>query len=148
MIRTTLVAVAILLAAPAYAQSVRVISGGGIEHVYGPGGQLLDDDALRTRNERAEKELQAKRTERERAARQAEAEAEYERQKALADQAAADYEQIQLFGSPGLLPYGRVRVRQKPRTQYRSTTERPIAPSSGGFKRAEPVDPCAGVCLE
>ena len=44
------------LAAPAaYAQSVRVITG-DIEHIYGPGGQLLDDDALRARNERAEKD--------------------------------------------------------------------------------------------
>jgi hypothetical protein len=40
-------------AAPACAQSVRVITG-GIEHVYGPGAQILDDDALKARNERAE----------------------------------------------------------------------------------------------
>jgi hypothetical protein len=40
-------------AAPAYAQSVRVITG-GIEHVYGPGARILDDDALKARNERAE----------------------------------------------------------------------------------------------
>jgi len=42
------------LAAPAYAQSVRVITG-DIEHIYGHGGQLLDDDALTARNERAER---------------------------------------------------------------------------------------------
>jgi hypothetical protein len=48
-----LIVAAIGLAAPAYAQSVRVISG-DIEHIYGPGGKLLDDDALRARNERAE----------------------------------------------------------------------------------------------
>jgi hypothetical protein len=72
------------MAAPAYAQ-VKVITG-GIEHVYGPGGQLLDDDALKARNERAEKELQVKR---DKAARQEEADAESKRQKALADQAAA-----------------------------------------------------------
>jgi hypothetical protein len=84
MFRTTLVAVAIAMAAPAYAQ-VKVITG-GIEHVYGPGGQLLDDDALKARNERAEKELQVKR---DKAARQEEADAESKRQKALADQAAA-----------------------------------------------------------
>jgi hypothetical protein len=41
------------LVAPAYAQSVRVING-DIEHIYGSGGQLLDDDALTARNERAE----------------------------------------------------------------------------------------------
>jgi hypothetical protein len=47
-----LIVAAMGLSAPAYAQSVRVITG-DIEHVYGPGGQLLDDDALRARNERA-----------------------------------------------------------------------------------------------
>jgi hypothetical protein len=38
---------------------VRVISG-AIEHVYGPGGQLLDDGDLQARNQRAS-ELQAER---------------------------------------------------------------------------------------
>jgi hypothetical protein len=47
-----LIVAAMGLSAPAYAQSVRVITG-DVEHVYGPGGQLLDDDALRARNERA-----------------------------------------------------------------------------------------------
>jgi hypothetical protein len=51
---TFLIVAAMGLAAPAYAQSVRVITG-DIEHIYGPGGQLLDDDALRARNERAER---------------------------------------------------------------------------------------------
>jgi len=82
--RAVLIAACIGVAAPAYAQ-VRVITG-GIEHVYGTGGQLLDDDALRAQNERAERELQARR---DKAARQEEAEAESKRQKALADQAAA-----------------------------------------------------------
>jgi hypothetical protein len=49
-----LIFAAVGLAAPAYAQSVRVISG-DIEHIYGPGGQLLDDDALKARNESAER---------------------------------------------------------------------------------------------
>ena len=52
MFRTTLVAVAIAVAAPVYAQ-VRVITG-DIEHIYGPGGQLLDDEALQRQNERRE----------------------------------------------------------------------------------------------
>ena len=79
------------------------------EHIYGPGGQLLDDNVLRARNERAERELQVQRIERDMAARQEEADAEYERQKALADQAAAaDYEQI--LGSTGLLLRGPARV--------------------------------------
>jgi len=59
------------LAAPAYAQSVRVING-DIEHIYGSGGQLLDDDALTARNERAER---ARLREREDAQRQQELDA-------------------------------------------------------------------------
>ena len=51
-LRTTLVAVTIAVAAPAYAQ-VRVITG-DIEHVYGPGGQVLDDEALQRQNARRE----------------------------------------------------------------------------------------------
>ena len=116
------------LAAPAYAQSVRVISG-DIEHIYGPGGQLHDDDALRARNERAERDLQIKRIERGMALRQQEAEAEYERQRALADQAAAtDYEQMQRSGSTGLVLGGPARVGHfstRPRTQFRMGS-RPI----------------------
>ena len=52
MFRTTLVALAIAVAAPVHAQ-VRVITG-DIEHIYGPGGQLLDDEALQRQNERRE----------------------------------------------------------------------------------------------
>jgi hypothetical protein len=37
---------------PCFAQQVRVISG-DIQHVYGPGAQLLDDPDLQARNERA-----------------------------------------------------------------------------------------------
>jgi hypothetical protein len=59
------------LVAPAYAQSVRVING-DIEHIYGSGGQLLDDDALTARNERAER---ARLREREDAQRQQELDA-------------------------------------------------------------------------
>jgi len=52
MFRTTLVATAIAVAAPAYAQ-IRVITG-DVEHVYGQGGQLLDDEALQRQNARME----------------------------------------------------------------------------------------------
>ena len=52
--RAVLIAACFSLAAPAYAQ-VRVVTG-DIEHIYGPGGQLLDDDALRARNERIERD--------------------------------------------------------------------------------------------
>jgi hypothetical protein len=83
LLRTTLIAAALGFAAPAYAQ-VRVITG-DVEHVYGAGGQLLDDEELRAKNERAET---ARRLERDRR-RQEEADAEYLRLKAEADQAAA-----------------------------------------------------------
>jgi hypothetical protein len=123
-----LIVAAMGLAASASAQSVRVITG-DIEHIYGPGGQLLDDDALRARNERAERDLQIKRIERDMSLRQQEAEAEYERQRALADQAAAtDYEQMQRSGSTGLVLGGPARVGHfstRPRTQFRMES-RPI----------------------
>ena len=126
-----LIVAAMGLAAPAYAQSVRVITG-DVEHVYGPGGQLLDDDALRARNERAERDIQAKRIERDMALRQEEAEAEYERQRALADQAndaSGGYEQVQGAGSTGLLLGGPARVGHfstRPRTQFRIGSSRPV----------------------
>jgi hypothetical protein len=69
-----LIVAAIGLAAPAYAQSVRVITG-DIEHIYGPGGQLLDDDALKARNERAERAKILRLREREDAMRQQELDA-------------------------------------------------------------------------
>jgi hypothetical protein len=125
-----LIVVAMSLTAPAYAQSVRMISG-DIEHIYGSGGQLLDDDALRARNERAERDIQVKRIERDTALRQEEAEAEYERQRALADQAdpSGGYEQVQGAGSTGLLLGGPARVGHfstRPRTQFRIGSSRPI----------------------
>ena len=124
-----LIVAAMGLAAPAYAQSVRVITG-DIEHIYGPGGQLLDDDALRARNERAERDIQVKRIERDMALRQEEA--EYERQRALADQAndaSGGYEQVQGAGSTGLLLGGSARVGHfstRPRTQFRIGSSRPV----------------------
>ena len=125
-----LIVAAMGLAAPAYAQSVRVITG-DIEHIYGPGGQLLDDDALRARNERAERDIEVKRIERDMALRQEEAEAEYERQRALADQADASggYELVQGAGSTGLLLGGPARVGHfstRPRAQFRIGSSRPI----------------------
>ena len=110
-----LIVAAMGLVAPASAQSVRVITG-EVEHIYGPGGQLLDDDA---------------RIERDIALRQEEAEAEYERQRALADQADASggYEQVQGAGSSGLLLGGPARVGHfstRPRTQFRIGSSRLI----------------------
>jgi hypothetical protein len=50
MLRAIVIATAIGLAAPSYAQ-VRVITG-DVEHVYGPGGEILDDPQLRAKNQR------------------------------------------------------------------------------------------------
>ena len=57
MIKVLVISVAVVAAVPCYAQEVRVISG-AIEHVYGPGGQLLDDADLQARNQRAWEHMQ------------------------------------------------------------------------------------------
>ena len=49
--RAIVIVTAIGLAAPSYAQ-VRVITG-DVEHIYGPGGEILDDPQLRAKNQRA-----------------------------------------------------------------------------------------------
>ena len=58
MLRTVLIATSMAVAMPCFAQQVRVIKG-DIEHVYGPGGQLLDDADLQARNQRAWEHMQA-----------------------------------------------------------------------------------------
>jgi hypothetical protein len=75
MIKVLVISVAVVAAVPCYAQEVRVISG-DIEHVYGPGGELLDDADLQARNQRASEHIQA---ERQLAIERREAEAEIER---------------------------------------------------------------------
>ena len=50
--RGVLIAASLVLASPTFAQQVRVING-DFEHVYGPGGQLLDSADLQARNQRA-----------------------------------------------------------------------------------------------
>ena len=57
--RAIVIATAIGLAAPSYAQ-VRVITG-DVEHIYGPGGEILDDPQLRAKNQRAQKPAQSSR---------------------------------------------------------------------------------------
>jgi hypothetical protein len=52
MLRAIFIATFLAVASPSIAQQVRVITG-DIEHVYGPGGEILDDAELRARNERA-----------------------------------------------------------------------------------------------
>ena len=58
MLRAVLIATSLVLASSSFAQQVRVISG-NIEHVYGPGGELLDDADLQARNHRALERMQA-----------------------------------------------------------------------------------------
>jgi len=56
--RGVLIAASLVLASPTFAQQVRVING-DIEHLYGPGGQLIDDADLQARNQRAWEHMQA-----------------------------------------------------------------------------------------
>ena len=53
-----LIATSIAVAMPCFAQQVRVIKG-DIEHLYGPGGQLVDDADLQARNQRAWERMRA-----------------------------------------------------------------------------------------
>ena len=57
MFRTVLFATSLAVATPCFAE-VRVITG-EIEHVYGPGGKVLDDADLQARNLRAWEHVQA-----------------------------------------------------------------------------------------
>ena len=57
MLSAVLIATCLAVAMPCFAQQVRVING-DFEHVYGPGGELLDNADLQARNQRA-RELQA-----------------------------------------------------------------------------------------
>ena len=52
MLRAMLIATSLAVGTPCFAQQVRVING-DFEHVYGPGGQLLDSADLQARNQRA-----------------------------------------------------------------------------------------------
>jgi hypothetical protein len=60
MIKLPIVLASVIAAVPCYAQDVRVFSGSQ-EHVYGPGGQLVDSPELRAKNERARQMLSEKR---------------------------------------------------------------------------------------
>ena len=57
MLRAIVIATAIGLAAPSYAQ-VRVITG-DVEHIYGPGGEILDSPQLRAKNQRAKSQTRS-----------------------------------------------------------------------------------------
>jgi hypothetical protein len=58
MLRAALIAISLAVAMPSFAQQVRVITG-DIEHVYGRGGEVLDDAELQARNQRARELAQA-----------------------------------------------------------------------------------------
>jgi len=60
MLRAVLIATSLALSSSSFAQQVRVISG-DIEHVYGRGGEVLDDADLQARNQRASEQIQAER---------------------------------------------------------------------------------------
>jgi hypothetical protein len=60
MLRAVLIAASLVIAMPCSADQVRVITG-DIEHLYGAGGQLLDDADLQARNQRAWEHMQAER---------------------------------------------------------------------------------------
>ena len=53
MIKLPIILATLVAAVPCCAQNVRVLSGDQ-EHVYGPGGQLVDSPELRAKNERAQ----------------------------------------------------------------------------------------------
>jgi hypothetical protein len=59
MLKAIVVSIAVVVPAPSFAQQVRVITG-DIEHVYGPGGEFLDDAKLRAKN-RVERQMQEQR---------------------------------------------------------------------------------------
>ena len=116
------------LAAPAYAQSVRVITG-DIEHIYGPGGQLLDDDALRARNERAERAKILRLREREDALRQQELDA------AAAQAAPAAYDEP--YGAQdGSYYVGTFRSRKGRHVNLRRIGTGPVSGNSLQFRHA------------
>lgn len=52
-----LIVAAMGLVAPSYAQ-VRVITG-DVEHIYGPGGEILDSPELRAKNQRAKRQMRS-----------------------------------------------------------------------------------------
>jgi hypothetical protein len=57
VLRAIFITACLVAASPSVAQQVRVITG-DIEHIYGPGGEVLDDAELRARNERAFERMQ------------------------------------------------------------------------------------------
>jgi hypothetical protein len=87
VLRAIFIVACLAVASPSFAQQVRVITG-DIEHIYGPGGELLDDAELRARNERAFERMQL---EKQHAIEMQQIEAENERLRLQGDQAGLAY---------------------------------------------------------
>jgi hypothetical protein len=121
--RALLISAAVLATTPSFAQ-VRVITG-DTEHVYGPGGQLLDDAELRARNERAES---LRLREREIAMRQQELDA------AAAAQAAPTAYYDEPYGAPDGYYIGTFRSRQGRHVNLRRIATGPV--SGNSFRNA------------
>jgi hypothetical protein len=129
--RAPLIAAAVLAMTPSatFAQ-VRVISG-DIEHIYGPGGQLLDDAELRARNERAERAKIMRLREREIALRQQELDA------AAAAQGAAPTAYDEPYGAEdGSYYIGTFRSRQGRHVDLRRIGTGPVSGNSLQFRHA------------
>ena len=60
MLRAIFISACLVAASPSVAQQVRVITR-DIEHIYGPGGEVLDDAELSARNQRALENIQIER---------------------------------------------------------------------------------------
>src|SRR6476646_2835664 len=97
MLRAFFIATCLAVASTSVAQQVRVITG-DIQHIYGPGGAVLDDAELRARNERAFERMQL---EKQRAIEMQQIEAENERLRLLRDQTALAYEPTPTWDSTG-----------------------------------------------
>ena len=127
--RAPLIAALTMVSWAAFAQqgTVRVITG-DIEHIYGPGGQLLDDDALRARNERAERAKILRLREREDAMRQQELDA------AAAAQAAPTAYDEPYGAQDGSYYVGTFRRRQGRHVKLRGIGTGPVSGNSLQFR--------------
>jgi hypothetical protein len=128
--RASLIWAAVLaMTPPATFAQVRVISG-DIEHIYGQGGQLLDDETLQLQNERAEKAKILRLREREDAMRQQELEA------AAAAQAAPTAYDEQYGAQDGSYYIGTFPSRQGRYVNLRRIGTGPVSGNSLQFRHA------------
>ena len=128
LLRTTLIAATLALVATAYSQ-VRVITG-DTEHIYGQGGQLLDDETLQLQNERAERAKILRLREREDAMRQQELDA------AAAAQAAPTAYDEQYGAQDGSYYIGTFPSRQGRNVNLRRIGTGPVSANSLQFRHA------------